>query len=186
MQGKEKQSRGDRICFGNFEVDPFSSELYCKGKRIKLQEQPFRILAMLLERPGEMVSRDALRRLEAMLIAADKETLIWLTGQGDVVDPDACILAIGSGGPYALAAARALVKHTQLTARQVVEEALAQADENLKVNQDSYTNGLSLLSDLLEAHFQAGLLTIQKNVATSGKSETGAIVISLGYLFSLR
>lgn len=62
MQGKGKQSRGDRICFGNFEVDPFSSELYCKGRRIKLQEQPFRILAMLLERPGEMVSRDALRR----------------------------------------------------------------------------------------------------------------------------
>src|SRR5574340_664223 len=62
MHGKGKQSRGDRICFGNFEVDPFSSELYCKGKRIRLQEQPFRILAMLLERPGEMVSRDALRR----------------------------------------------------------------------------------------------------------------------------
>ena len=69
----------------------------------------------------------ALRRLEAMLIAADKETLILLTGQGDVVEPDDGILAIGSGGPYALAAARALVKHTQLTARQVVEESLAQA-----------------------------------------------------------
>lgn len=62
MQAKGKQSRGDRIRFGGFEVDLLSSELYCNGKRIRLQEQPFRILAMLLERPGEMVRREALRR----------------------------------------------------------------------------------------------------------------------------
>lgn len=62
MKAKGKQSRGDRIRFGGFEVDLLSGELYCNGKRIKLQEQPFRILAMLLECPGEMVSREALRR----------------------------------------------------------------------------------------------------------------------------
>jgi ATP-dependent HslUV protease subunit HslV len=69
----------------------------------------------------------ALRRLEAMLVAADKEALILLTGQGDVVEPDDGIIGIGSGGPYALAAARALLKHTQLSPRQIVEEALKEA-----------------------------------------------------------
>jgi ATP-dependent HslUV protease subunit HslV len=68
-----------------------------------------------------------LRRLEAMLVAADNEALILVTGQGDVVEPDDGIIAIGSGGPYALAAARALLKHTQLTPRQVVEESLKEA-----------------------------------------------------------
>jgi ATP-dependent HslUV protease subunit HslV len=69
----------------------------------------------------------ALRRLEAMLIAADKEVLILLTGQGDVVEPDDGVIGIGSGGPYAVAAARALLKHTQLSPRQIVAESLKQA-----------------------------------------------------------
>jgi ATP-dependent HslUV protease subunit HslV len=69
----------------------------------------------------------ALRRLEAMLIAGDKEALILLTGQGDVVEPDDGVLGIGSGGAYAQAAARALVKHSTLTPRQIVEEALKEA-----------------------------------------------------------
>jgi ATP-dependent HslUV protease subunit HslV len=69
----------------------------------------------------------ALRRLEAMLVAADKEALLLLTGQGDVVEPDDGIIGIGSGGPFALAAARALLKHTQMPPRQIVEEALKEA-----------------------------------------------------------
>jgi len=71
----------------------------------------------------------ALRRLEAMLVAADKEALILLTGQGDVVEPDDGIIGIGSGGAYALAAARALLKHTKLTPRQIVENSLREAAE---------------------------------------------------------
>ena len=69
----------------------------------------------------------ALRRLEAMLVTADAEALILLTGQGDVVEPDDGIVAIGSGGPFALAAARALLKHTKLSPKQIVEEALKEA-----------------------------------------------------------
>ncbi|MGD0089473.1 MAG: ATP-dependent protease subunit HslV [Planctomycetota bacterium] len=69
----------------------------------------------------------SLRRLEAMLVAADKEALLLVSGQGDVVEPDDGVLGIGSGGPYALAAARALLKHTQLPPRQIVEEALKEA-----------------------------------------------------------
>jgi ATP-dependent HslUV protease, peptidase subunit HslV len=68
-----------------------------------------------------------LRRLEAMLVAADKDALIVVTGQGDVIEPDDGVIGIGSGGPYALAAARALLKHTELSPRRIVEEALKEA-----------------------------------------------------------
>jgi TolB-like protein/Tfp pilus assembly protein PilF len=61
MQRSGKSS-GERIRFGNLEVDLVASEIYRKGKRVQIQEQPFRILAMLLERPGQMVTREALRR----------------------------------------------------------------------------------------------------------------------------
>lgn len=65
-----------------------------------------------------------LRRLEAMLIALDREHLFIISGSGEVIEPDDRIAAIGSGGPYALAAARALTQHTSLDARTIAEEAL--------------------------------------------------------------
>jgi len=65
-----------------------------------------------------------LRRLEAMLIVADRSASLIISGQGDVIEPEAGILAIGSGGPFALAAARALLEHTELGARDIVERAL--------------------------------------------------------------
>jgi ATP-dependent HslUV protease subunit HslV len=68
-----------------------------------------------------------LRRLEALLIAADRDTLLVLSGSGDVIEPDDNVIAIGSGGNYALAAARVLVKHTNLDARTIAEEAMRQA-----------------------------------------------------------
>ena len=67
-----------------------------------------------------------LRRLEALLAVASPDRLLLISGTGDVIEPDEPIVAIGSGGPYALAAARALLKHApdRLTARQIVEESL--------------------------------------------------------------
>jgi ATP-dependent HslUV protease subunit HslV len=65
-----------------------------------------------------------LRRLEALLAVADRKTTLIISGTGEIIEPDDNILAIGSGGPYALAAARALLEHTQLDATQVVKEAL--------------------------------------------------------------
>jgi ATP-dependent HslUV protease subunit HslV len=65
-----------------------------------------------------------LRRLEALLIVADRDHLFIISGNGDVIEPDDDIAAIGSGGPYALAAARALVKHSNLSARDIVEESM--------------------------------------------------------------
>ncbi|MBI5197370.1 MAG: ATP-dependent protease subunit HslV [Nitrospirae bacterium] len=65
-----------------------------------------------------------LRRLEALLAVADAEASLIISGNGDVVEPDDGIIAIGSGGAYAQAAARALVKHTSLSVREIVEEAI--------------------------------------------------------------
>jgi ATP-dependent HslUV protease, peptidase subunit HslV len=65
-----------------------------------------------------------LRRLESMLIAADKDSALLISGSGDVIEPDDGVLGIGSGGNYALAAARALVANTELDAKVIVAEAL--------------------------------------------------------------
>jgi len=76
-----------------------------------------------------------LRRLEALLAIADKSTSLILTGQGDVVEPEQGLIAIGSGGPFAQAAARALLDHTELPAREIVERAL-----NIAADICIYTN----------------------------------------------
>ncbi|MBX6350800.1 MAG: ATP-dependent protease subunit HslV [Clostridia bacterium] len=70
-----------------------------------------------------------LRRLEALLLVADRERLFIVSGGGEVVEPDDGLAAIGSGGPYALAAARALVRHTDLAAKDVAREAMRIAAE---------------------------------------------------------
>lgn len=67
----------------------------------------------------------ALRRLEALLIVADAQTSLMITGNGDVIEPEDNLLAIGSGGSYAQAAARALLDNTELDARSIVEKALS-------------------------------------------------------------
>jgi ATP-dependent HslUV protease, peptidase subunit HslV len=70
-----------------------------------------------------------LRRLEAMLIAADPGTMLLMSGTGEVIEPDDDVCAVGSGGNYALAAARALLKNTDLPARDIVTEAMRVAAE---------------------------------------------------------
>lgn len=67
----------------------------------------------------------ALRRLEALLVVADKESSLVVSGNGDVIEPEDSIMAIGSGGPFALAASRALIQNTNLDARVIVEKSLA-------------------------------------------------------------
>jgi ATP-dependent HslUV protease subunit HslV len=70
-----------------------------------------------------------LRRLEALLAVLDKEHVLVISGTGDVIEPDDKIVAIGSGGPYALAAARALKQYTDFSAKQIVEKSLKIASE---------------------------------------------------------
>lgn len=66
----------------------------------------------------------SLRQLAALMIAADQHHLLLISGNGDLIEPDDGVLAIGSGGPYALAAARALLRHSPLSAEEIVREAL--------------------------------------------------------------
>ncbi len=66
----------------------------------------------------------SLRRLEALLLVADKESSLIITGNGDVIEPEDSIMAIGSGGPYAQSAAKALIQNSELDARQIVEKSL--------------------------------------------------------------
>lgn len=71
----------------------------------------------------------ALRRLEALLVVADKEASLIITGNGDVIEPEDSIMAIGSGGPFAQSAARALFQNTELPARDIVEKSLTIAGD---------------------------------------------------------
>ena len=71
----------------------------------------------------------SLRRLEALLVVADKESSLIITGNGDVIEPEDSIMAIGSGGSFAQSAARALLQNTELDARQIVEKSLTIAGE---------------------------------------------------------
>jgi ATP-dependent HslUV protease, peptidase subunit HslV len=66
----------------------------------------------------------SLRRLEALLVVADKESSLIITGNGDVIEPEDSIMAIGSGGPFAQSAAKALVQNTELDAKEIVEKSL--------------------------------------------------------------
>jgi len=82
-----------------------------------------------LERASVELARDwrtdrLLRRLEAMLIVADRKSTFVLSGTGDLIEPDDGIVAVGSGGSYAMAAARALIHHSALSAREIAEESL--------------------------------------------------------------
>ena len=84
-----------------------------------------------------------LRRLEALLLVADREKTLMLSGTGDVIEPDGDAAAIGSGGPFALSAARALLEATQLPAREIAERALAIAGDIC-----IYTNGNRTFEEL--------------------------------------
>jgi ATP-dependent HslUV protease subunit HslV len=87
-----------------------------------------------LERSSVELAKDwrsdrILRRLEAMLVVLDKNSTFLLSGNGDLIEPDDGIVAIGSGGPYALAAARALIANTDLDARTIAQKSMAIASD---------------------------------------------------------
>jgi ATP-dependent HslUV protease subunit HslV len=90
----------------------------------KLEQYHGNLERAAIELSKEWRTDKILRHLEALLVVADNKTSFLLSGNGDVIAPDDGVLAIGSGGSYALAAARALVQHTELSARDVAVEAL--------------------------------------------------------------
>jgi ATP-dependent HslUV protease subunit HslV len=95
----------------------------------KLEEFQGNVLKSALELAKDWRTDKVLRRLESLLTAVDKDCSLLISGNGEIIEPDDGIIGIGSGGSYATAAARALVKHSDLNARQIVEEALKIAAE---------------------------------------------------------
>jgi ATP-dependent HslUV protease subunit HslV len=95
----------------------------------KLQEHHGNLQRAAVELAKEWRKDRALRHLEALLIVADTKSTFLLSGNGDVIEPDDGMCAIGSGGPFALAAARALARHTKLGAKEIATEAMKVASE---------------------------------------------------------
>ena len=93
----------------------------------KLEKHQGHLVRAAIELTKDWRTDRVLRRLEAMLAVADKEHSLIITGMGDVLEPEHGLVAIGSGGPYAQAAARALLENTQLGPREIVEKALSVA-----------------------------------------------------------
>lgn len=109
----------------------------------RLKDYPSNITRAALELAKEWRTDRALRKLEAMMIVVSRAETLLLTGNGDVVQPTDGIAAIGSGGNYAMSAAKALLQHTDLSAKEIVAESLRIASEI-----DIYTNSNIIVEEL--------------------------------------
>jgi len=90
----------------------------------KLEKHQGHLVRSAVELAKDWRTDRMLRRLEALLVVADMESSLIITGNGDVIEPEDCLMAIGSGGPYAQAAARAMLDTTELDARTIVQKGL--------------------------------------------------------------
>jgi len=109
----------------------------------KLEQYHGNITRAAVELAKDWRTDRILRRLEALLIVADQEHTFLISGTGDVIEPDDEVTAIGSGGPYALAAARSLIRHSNLDARTIVEESMRIAADIC-----IYTNNQIMIEEL--------------------------------------
>jgi len=125
---KVRRMKDDKILagFAGSTADAFTLFEKFEGK---LDQYHGNLMRAAVELAKDWRTDRVLRRLEALLIVADKANILTLSGNGDVIEPDDGVSAIGSGGPFALAAARALLKHSKLSAKQIAEEALRTAAE---------------------------------------------------------
>ncbi len=143
-QGAKKIRRiyNDRVLvgFAGSTADAFA--LFARFES-KLEQFQGNLNRAAVELAQEWRTDRALRHLEAFLLATDGKATYLLSGTGDVIEPDDGVLAVGSGGTYALAAARALLRHTKLPAKQVAMEALKIASEIC-----IYTNGEIIVEEL--------------------------------------
>lgn len=125
---KVRTLRGGKVLagFAGAAADAFT--LFEKFEE-KFERYPENLPKAAVELAKDWRSDRVLRRLEALLVVADKHHGFVISGTGDIIEPDDGLLAIGSGGSYALAAARALVAHSSLTSAQIVREALTIAGD---------------------------------------------------------
>ena len=139
---KIKRLYNDRILAGFAGSAADSFALFSRFES-KLEEHRGNLQRSAVELAKDWRSDRILRRLEAMLIVLDPSSMFLLSGNGDLIEPDDGIVAIGSGGPYALAAAKALAANTQLSAKDIAEKAMAIASQIC-----IYTNQQVVLEEL--------------------------------------
>lgn len=125
---KVRKIHNDKIMvgFAGATADAFTLLQRFEGKLESLRGNLYRAA---IELAKDWRTDRYLRKLEAMLVVMDDKNALLISGTGDVIEPEDNIIAIGSGGTYALSAARALMKHTNLTAKEIVEESLRIAGE---------------------------------------------------------
>jgi ATP-dependent HslUV protease subunit HslV len=148
MKGNARKVRrlfGDKVIagFAGGTADAFTLFERFEGK---LEKHSGNLVRAAVEMAKDWRTDRVLRRLEAMLLVADKQSSLLISGNGDVIEPEHNVAAIGSGGPYAQAAARALMENTELDARAIVERAL-----NLAADICVYTNHHLTLEELENA-----------------------------------
>ena len=126
MKGNARKIRrlyNDKVIagFAGGTADAFTLFEYFEAK---LEKHSGQLVRAAVEMAKDWRTDRTLRRLEALLAVADKDASLIITGNGDVIEPEEGIIAIGSGGPFAQSAARALLDNTELTAQEIVEKAL--------------------------------------------------------------
>jgi len=132
----------DRVLAGFAGATADAFTLFTKFEE-KLEQYNGNLLRAAVELAKDWRTDRILRRLEALLIVADREHSLIISGNGDVIEPDDGVTAIGSGGPYAHAAAKALIKHSSLDARSIAEEAM-----KIAASICIYTNDQILIEEL--------------------------------------
>lgn len=120
---KVRKIYDDKVLVG-FAGSVADSLTLCDKFEGKLEQYGGNLKRAAVELAQEWRTDKVLRKLEAMLIAIDKEALLVISGNGEVIEPDDNIAAVGSGGAYALAAAKALMENTELDAKQIAEKSL--------------------------------------------------------------
>lgn len=131
MKGNAKKVRrlyNDQVVVG-FAGSTADAFTLCEKFEGNLQKYSGNLMRSAVELAQSWRGNEALRQLNAMMIVADKENLLVITGVGDVMEPEYGVCAIGSGGNYALAAGRALAENTNLSAREIAEKAMKIAGE---------------------------------------------------------
>jgi len=126
--------------FAGGTADAFTLFEYFEGK---LEKHSGNLVRAAVEMAKDWRTDRALRRLEALLTVANKDAMLIISGNGDVIEPEHSLVAIGSGGPYAQAAARALLENTGLDARAITEKAL-----NIAADTCIYTNHNLVIEEL--------------------------------------
>ncbi len=139
---KVRTLAGGRVLAGFAGSTADAMSLFAKFEA-KLAQFPGNLRRAAVELAKDWRTDKILRQLEALLLVADVDSTLVVTGNGDVLEPDAPVAAVGSGGPFALAAARALLENTDMDAANIARRALAIASDI-----DIYTNGEITLLEL--------------------------------------